>query len=150
MLTLFTAYLDFVTKNKYPQLVPPGSMFFSHPIDFISQFFTIYKMHKEAENAEMQIKRQRKQNEAIKRRDYLRAHGMEKEGPFGMGTVEGDDFRQAKQEERARMSVEEMARAELAKELGAQRERERQVAEGDEVRDSEGNVIQVKKRFGIW
>ena len=80
--------MDFHSKNKYKELVPPGSLFWSHPFQYISQYAQVYKMHKQAETAENLMKKQRKQDEVRKRREYMRAHGIEHEGPYGMGTVE--------------------------------------------------------------
>lgn len=60
----------------------------------------MYKLHSDAYMAEQQEKRARALDEARKRKEYLIAHGIEKEGLFGFGTVEGD----ARKEKRRRKS----------------------------------------------
>ncbi|QDS74638.1 hypothetical protein FKW77_009201 [Venturia effusa] len=97
-LTGFVILTDFKTKNKFPELLPPSSMFWSRPISFVKQYFAVYKLHSNAYMAEQREKRARMMDEARKRKEYLIAHGIEKEGLFGFGTVEGD----ARKEKRAR------------------------------------------------
>ena len=111
-------------------------------------------MNNAAAAQESQVKRARKADEVRKRREYMRAHGVEHEAPFGLGTEEGDEFRRKKEEERKKLSMDEIAREKLAKELGIQRQIERgvdgELGEG-EFRDFEGRKRPVvKKWFGIW
>lgn len=149
-LALSTFYMDFHSKNKYKELVPPTSLFWSHPFEYISQYAQVYKMHKQAETAENLMKKQRKQDEVRKRREYMRAHGIEHEGPYGMGTVEGDEYRQKMEEERAHFSMEEQVREQKADELRAQRAQEQDLLGADEIRGFGGETRKVKKWFGIW
>jgi hypothetical protein len=149
-LAFATFYMDFHSKNKYAELVPPSSLFWSHPFEYVSQYMQVYRMHKQAETAEHLLKKQRKQDEVRKRREYMRAHGIEHEGPYGMGTVEGDEYRKRVQEEREHLSMEEERREEMANELRAQRAREREIMGGEEVRGFDGESRKVKKWFGIW
>jgi hypothetical protein len=142
--------MDFHSRNKYPDLVPHSSLFFSHPFQYISQYMQVYRMHKQAETAENMAKKQRKQDEVRKRREYMRAHGIEHEGPYGMGTVEGDEYRAKMEEERAQWSIEEKAREEVAAELRERRRAEAEVSDGEEVRGFDGERRKVKKWFGIW
>jgi hypothetical protein len=142
--------MDFHSKNQYKELVPPGSLFWSHPFQFISQYAQVYKMHKQAETAENLVKKQRKQDEVRKRREYMRAHGIEHEGPYGMGTVEGDEYRKKMDEQREHFSLEEQAREAQADVLRAQRAQEREALSGEEVRGFGGETRKVKKWFGIW
>ncbi|KIW06792.1 uncharacterized protein PV09_02472 [Verruconis gallopava] len=145
-----TFYIDFHSKNKYPDLLPPASLLWSHPIEYMSQYAQVYKMHKQEEAAENLKKRQRKQDEVRKRREYMRAHGIEHEGPYGLGTVEGDEYRKKMEEEREHLSLEEQAREELVRSLRAQRAREQEILDADEVRGFDGERRKVKKWFGIW
>jgi hypothetical protein len=101
-LTGFVLLTDFKNKNKFPELLPPGSLFFSHPIDYIQQYFSVYKLHSNAYMAEQQEKRAKTLDEARKRKEYLIAHGIDKEGILGFGTVEGDQ----RKERRAREAEE--------------------------------------------
>jgi len=149
-LALSTFYMDFHSKNKYKELVPPSSLFWSHPFEYLSQYAQVYKMHKQAETAENLMKRQRKQDEVRKRKEYMRAHGLEHEGPYGMGTVEGDEYRKKMEEEREQISLAEEARELKANQLRAQRAQEHDLLGGDEVRGFGGETRKVKKWFGIW
>jgi hypothetical protein len=142
--------MDFHSRNKYAELVPPGALFRSHPFEYISQYVQVYRMHKQAETAENMMKKQRKQDEVRKRRAYMRAHGVEHEGPYGMGTVEGDEYRKKMQEEREHYDLQEVKREELAGELRAQRAREHEAYGGEEVRGFAGERRKVRKWFGIW
>lgn len=101
-LTGFVLLTDFKTKNKFPELLPPGSLFFSNPISYIQQYFSVYKLHSSAYLAEQQEKRARGLDEVRKRKEYLIAHGIDKEGILGFGTVEGD----ARKEKRAKQQEE--------------------------------------------
>lgn len=117
-LTGFVLLTDFKTKNKFPELLPQSSMFWSHPISFVKQYFAVYKLHSDAYMAEQQEKRARNLDEARKRKEYLIAHGIEKEGIFGFGTIEGD----ARKEKRRRESQalgEERLREEYNEDLKA-------------------------------
>jgi hypothetical protein len=149
-LAIATFYMDFHSKNHYKELVPPGSLFWSSPFQYLSQYAQVYKMHKQAETAENMQKKQRKQDEVRKRREYMRAHGIEHEGPYGLGTVEGDEYREKMKEEREAMSAEELALENQADELRAQRAREVELMGGNEVRGFGGETRKVKKWFGIW
>lgn len=146
--------MDFHSKNQYKDLVPPGSLFWSHPFQYISQYAQVYKMHKQAETAENMRKKQRKQDEVRKRTEYMRAHGIEHEGPYGMGTVEGDEYRKKMDEERAEekehWDFQERAREEMASKLRAQRAQEQDLYGGEEIRGFDGERRKVKKWFGIW
>lgn len=100
-MTGFVLLTDFKTKNKFPELLPPSSMFWSQPISFTRQYFAVYKLHSDAYMAEQQEKRARQLDEARKRKEYLIAHGLEKEGLFGFGTVEGDARKEKRRERQA-------------------------------------------------
>lgn len=66
----------------------------------------MYKLHSEAYMAEQQEKRARALDEARKRKEYLIAHGIEKEGLFGFGTVEGDARKEKRRRDREAMDEE--------------------------------------------
>jgi hypothetical protein len=138
-------YADFHSKNKYPDMLPSGSLFFTHPLTYLSQYVQVYKLHTEAVSAETAEKRRKQIDDARKRREYLRAHGMEKEGLFGFGTIEQDeDAKKIKEEKRI---IEELRRRE-------------RFAEGIDDRivddeagvyaDFEGNKKPIKKWLGIF
>lgn len=91
-------------------------MFWSNPFSFVQQYFAVYKLHSEAYMAEQQENRARNLDEARKRKEYLIAHGIEKEGLFGFGTVEGDARKERRRREREAAS-EERIREEYKEEL---------------------------------
>lgn len=107
-------------------------------------------MHSNAYMAEQQEKRAKSLDEVRKRKEYLIAHGIDKEGFWGFGTVEGD----LRKEKRAREAEETRERVEV---VGAEM-REGGLAVGEMV---VGNVQELKqagektggkakKWLGIW
>ncbi|TID21825.1 Vacuolar import and degradation protein 27 [Venturia nashicola] len=138
-LTGFVLLTDFKTKNKFPELLPQGSLFWSNPFSFVQQYFAVYKLHSAAYMAEQQEKRARNLDEARKRKEYLIAHGIEKEGLFGFGTVEGDARKEKRRRERE-ATVEERIREEDKEELIG----------GNVNETREETAKKANKWFGIW
>ncbi|KAF2431094.1 hypothetical protein EJ08DRAFT_611324 [Tothia fuscella] len=140
---------DFHSKNRFPDMLPPKSMFFSHPFQYLRQYAQVYRLHVEAVSRETAEKRARQVDDARKRREYLRAHGMEKPGLFGFGTVEQDE--QAKKLEEDKRVLDELRRRELESLGDGETEGGVPVnARSGEYVDFEGNKKQPKKWFGIW
>ena len=158
---------DFWRKNKFPELLPSSSLFWSgHPLQYLQQYASVYKMHVEAVSAETAEVRRRKAEDARRRREYLKHHGLLAEkggvadtplGRMGFGV-------EPTPEEKARLAIEEkrrvvetaLARKAVEGAGGVLPERYRgdgdsETEEGDGLRyrDLEGRR-KVKKWFGIW
>jgi len=153
-------FVDFHSKNKYPDMLPSNSLFFTHPISYVRQYVQVYKLHTQAVSAETAEKRARQIDEARKRREYLRAHDMEQPGLFGFGTVEQEEAaekRKVREEEKKTIYNEKRIYEEMMKrramELGVGDVEAAPVPAASEKRvylDFEGKPVPVKKWFGIW
>jgi hypothetical protein len=144
-LTGYIFYADFHSKNKFPDMLPAGSLFFTHPLTYFRQYASVYRLHVEAVSAETAEKRRKQIDDARKRREYLRAHGVEKEGLFGFGTVEGDEAKRKLKEEK-RVLDELVRRERIANGI------DDRVADEEKgfYTDFEGNKKPVKKWLGIF
>jgi hypothetical protein len=131
-------------------MLPQGSLFFTHPLSYIRQYFSVYKLHVEAVSAETAEKRRKQMDESRKRTEYLRAHGMEKENIFGFGTVEQDEAR-AKAKEEKRILEELVRRQRIADGIDERIVDEKVVVEdASTYTDFEGKKRPVKKWLGIF
>jgi hypothetical protein len=124
-------------------MLPPGSLFIRHPLQYMGQYAQVYKLHVEAVSRETAEKRAKQVDDARKRREYLRAHGMEKPGLFGFGTVEQEEA--AKKVKDDKRILEELKRRELEA-VGV----DEQVIATAPYNDIDGKKRDVKKWFGIW
>jgi hypothetical protein len=141
-------FYDFHSKNKYPDMLPPGSLFIRHPLQYLSQYAQVYKLHVEAVSRETAEKRAKQVDDARKRREYLRAHGLEKPGLFGFGTMEQEEA--AKKVKEDKRILDELRRRELEA-LGAEDGAVgREAAATGVYNDFNGKKREAKKWFGIW
>jgi len=78
-------------------MLPDRSHFLSHPIDFMTQWVHVYKLHMEHISAETAEKRRRDLDDVERRRQYRKAHGMEQQGGLagwtGLGAIESPGVR---------------------------------------------------------
>lgn len=74
-------------------MLPPRSMFFSHPIAYIGRWIETYDLHVAYVSAQTAEKRKQKVDDVKKRSDYRKAHGLDQAegGLFGGWTAKGDD-----------------------------------------------------------
>ena len=85
-LAVFVNLETFHRTSPVAHLLPQRSYFLSHPIDYLSQYLTIYKMHVNARSVEVQAQRDRKLEDLQKRDQYRKAHGIEdSQYVFGFG-----------------------------------------------------------------
>ena len=135
-------------------------------MQYLRQYASVYKMHVEAVSAETAEVRRRKAEDARRRREYLKHHGLLEEkggvadtplGRLGLGL-------EPTPEEKAQLAVEEKRRvveAALARKAvegagGVVPEKYREVGDGGA--EEEGDLgygdfdrrRRVKKWFGIW
>ena len=90
-LALFTFVAEFHRTSPFAHLTPPKSYFLSHPLDFISTYFNVYRMHVAYTSEETAKRRKKKVDDVQKRALYRKAHGLDKEQGLGGWTVKGDD-----------------------------------------------------------
>lgn len=91
----YSIALSFISTTAYRDMLPSSSDFFSHPLQSLGQFITVYKLHVAHESEKVAEKRRRKLEDVKKREEFMRAHGVEPGFLTGgwmdkFGTVEGD------------------------------------------------------------
>lgn len=89
---------SFLHTTIYRDQLPPAKGLLSHPFKTLSQFFQVYKMHVAYETEQVAEKRRMKLEDAAKRKEFLREHGVEPGFLTGswmdkFGTVEGDKWK---------------------------------------------------------
>lgn len=84
---------DFLHNTPYYDMLPPRSMFFSHPIAYISRWLETYNLHVAFVTAQTAEKRRQKIDDVRKRSEYRKAHGLDQAegGLFGGWSAKGDD-----------------------------------------------------------
>ncbi|KAF3480528.1 uncharacterized protein GIQ15_05875 [Arthroderma uncinatum] len=78
-LAFFTWSTNFKKTSPYAHLLPGWSQLFSSPINTVSQFFTVMKMHAEHTTVVAKEKRKRIVDDIDKRKEYRIAHGLEED-----------------------------------------------------------------------
>lgn len=89
---------SFLHTTIYRDKLPEWSDLLSHPFHTVSQFGAVYKLHVAHESEKTAQKRRLKMEDAQKRKEFLREHGVEPGFLTGswmdkFGTVEGDKWR---------------------------------------------------------
>lgn len=87
--------MSFLTSTPYREQLPSGSDFFNRPFSALGQFTDVYKRHVAYETELVASKRRKKLEDASKRKEFLKEHGVEPGFLTGtwmdkFGTVEGD------------------------------------------------------------
>ncbi|CAL5868196.1 uncharacterized protein PFLUO_LOCUS2420 [Penicillium psychrofluorescens] len=76
-LATFTFTTNFKANSPFAHLLPSWSNLLPHPIDTLSQAFSVYRMHVQHESMRVREQRHRRIDDAEKRRQYRVAHGLE-------------------------------------------------------------------------
>lgn len=83
---------DFLRNTPYRDMLPPNSMFFSHPFSFIGRWVEVYDLHIAYVSAQTAERRKQKVEDVRKRSEYRKAHGLDQEeGIFGGWTAKSDE-----------------------------------------------------------
>ena len=156
-LALYAALLDFWSKNKFPDALPPRALFFEHPLRYLSQYAHVYRMHMEAVSVETAEKRRKQGDEARKRREYLKHHGAAEESlldKWGLGVEEiPEEKKRLLEEQKLQRKAVEAAGGvvpQKARMRAAVRDGSAQPGEDEVYREFDGRERKVKKWFGIW
>ena len=88
--------MSFLHTTPYRDQLPSSSDFFNHPFSAMGQFTDVYKRHVAYETELVASKRRKKLEDAQKRKEFLKEHGVEPGFLTGtwmdkFGTVEGDE-----------------------------------------------------------
>jgi len=116
--------MSFLHTTIFRAQLPSSSDFFSHPLSSISRFFQVYKLHVAHESEKVAAKRRRKLDDAQKRKEFLKEHGVEPGFLTGtwmdkFGTVEGDAARAKREERELDGDVEGVAEADAQSPVAA-------------------------------
>ncbi|CAK1356273.1 unnamed protein product [Cercospora beticola] len=84
---------DFLHNTPYRDMLPPRSMFFSHPIAYIGRWIEAYDLHVAYVSAQTAEKRKQKVDDVRKRSEYRKAHGLDQAegGLFGGWSAKEED-----------------------------------------------------------
>ncbi|KAI9760267.1 MAG: iso-1-cytochrome c [Chaenotheca gracillima] len=88
-LAFFTTFTNFRRTTPFADMLPPTSDIFYHPISFTSRYLEIFKLHIAHTSAETAEKRRKNVDDAMKRKQYRKAHGEEADLEGGGGVVGG-------------------------------------------------------------
>lgn len=76
-LAITSLLMNFKHTSPYGDLIPPLSIFPFHPIQYVSEWISTYRLHVDYTSAEAARARAEKLADVQKRRLYRRAHGLE-------------------------------------------------------------------------
>ena len=148
-LAVFTFVINFKRTSPFAHLLPAGNTFYSHPLDFISTWLSVYKMHTLHVSAETAERRRKGVEDVRKRALYRKAHGLDKGEGFGGWTAKGDDELLGPAIRSDGRGDGNVAVASGAQGDGTVAADGRKLEEGVYV-DFEGRKKPVKKWLGIW
>jgi len=111
--------MSFLHTTIFRAQLPSSSDFFSHPLSSISRFFQVYKLHVAHESEKVAAKRRRKLDDAQKRKEFLKEHGVEPGFLTGtwmdkFGTVEGDQAKAVREGKEQDVEAEADAQSPVA------------------------------------
>ncbi|MCJ1389593.1 hypothetical protein MMC18_002450 [Xylographa bjoerkii] len=146
-LALFAFTTNFRRTSPYANLLPPSDTFFSHPIDFLSQYIEVYKMHTAHISAVTAERRKKKVEDVQKRAQYRKAHGLDKDQGLGGWTAKADEEMMGpslKTDRAAGVEVEAANGLRIGSAVDVN------AAQDNVYVDWEGKKKPIKKWFGIW
>jgi len=134
---IFMETVRFRNWNRYPELLPHGSLFFRHPISYVQQYVAVYRMNLAEDSVETRMQRDKQWADDERRRAFREKHDIPETTGLtqwlGMGTVEEEERLKRKEEkrlEREREEEERVLKAQQAKEEGTQEKKKRRVILG--------------------
>ena len=103
--------LSFLQNTIYRSELPSSEDFFYHLFDSLGQLLHVYKLHVAHESNKVAEKRRMKIEDADKRQEFLRVHGVEPGFLTGtwmdkFGTIESDQIREEMRQEKERKKAE--------------------------------------------
>jgi hypothetical protein len=160
-LAMYTFTMSFLHTTIYRSQLPSSSDFMSHPFTSLGKALTVYKLHVAHESEKVADKRRKKLEDAQKRKEFLKEHGVEPGFLTGtwmdkFGTMEGD----AAKAKREGLEAEAQAQSEVDAQspVAVQALPEAHVVDGAVGRPVMGDGEEgprrerkkVKMWFGIW
>ncbi|KAL5615287.1 hypothetical protein BROUX41_005338 [Berkeleyomyces rouxiae] len=117
-LAISTFLMNFSQTSPFKELIPPSSELFTSPIHFIFAWVNVIQLHHADSNQKAIDSRFTRLDDAMKRKMYQRAHGIEQESPitkiFGKipepeDQVEAEKLTLAKLEQKTKQAVVDAA-----------------------------------------
>ena len=144
----FTFVANFHRTTPFTDLLPSADYFYAHPLDFLSTYLSVYRMHTAYISEETAKRRKQKVDDVQKRALYRKAHGLDKEQGLGGWTVKGEDEMMG-----PALATDGAVGRELnpesAEAMGNGKEAHTAAGEGVYT-DFEGRKRPIKKWLGIW
>lgn len=123
--------IQFTTTNRYPELLPAKSLFFSRPIQYVKTYVQVVKMNMEASSKEALSHMHRNADDVERRTQFRKAHGIAETAGMaawlGLGTEEEDERREKVEKERVEKMEEERRVAKAARDLAAKEKKTKNV-----------------------
>nr|POE56103.1 hypothetical protein CFP56_75438 [Quercus suber] len=82
---------DFLTTTPFRNLLPPNSMAITHPFSYLARWWEVYRLHVDHVSAETAERRKARVDDAEKRKEYRKAHGIEDQEKKLLGSWASED-----------------------------------------------------------
>jgi hypothetical protein len=96
--------MSFHQENRFPEMIPPASTFFLHPIKFIQTYIHVWRINAIERTNENKAQMARNAEDVRRRTEFRRAHGIPETTGLGawlgLGTVEEEERRADEEKER--------------------------------------------------
>lgn len=89
-LATFTFVENFKRTSPFADMLPSGSDLVSHPFSSIRTAVEVVRLSEAQRSAEVAEKRKRRVDDVVKRSEYRKAHGLDKDQGFGGWTAKTD------------------------------------------------------------
>ncbi|MCJ1359125.1 MAG: hypothetical protein MMC33_009125 [Icmadophila ericetorum] len=76
-LAVYTLLMNFLTTSPVKDLIPSKSLFLQHPFAYMSQCWSVYRLHVEKTSEEAAERRRKKLEDVRKRNAYKKAHALD-------------------------------------------------------------------------
>jgi hypothetical protein len=89
-LAIFVATENFKSNTPFADMLPERSDYWEHPIVSLHTVYDVWRLTQLHNSAIVAEKRKKNVDDVVKRAEFRRAHGLEKEGGFGDWTAKED------------------------------------------------------------
>lgn len=89
-LAIFVATENFKSNTPFADMLPERSDYWEHPIVSLYTLYDVWRLTQLHNSAIVAEKRKKNVDDVVKRAEYRKAHGLEKEGGFGNWTAKDD------------------------------------------------------------
>ncbi|KAG8160510.1 hypothetical protein KVR01_010046 [Diaporthe batatas] len=89
-LAIFVATENFKSNTPFADMLPESSDYWEHPIVSLYTLYDVWRLTQLHNSAIVAEKRKKNVDDVVKRAEYRKAHGLDKEGGFGNWTARDD------------------------------------------------------------